>query len=156
MFSNGVPRRRSGPRPHWASWFPAVRNSGAAGGWTSASSCSNNETLTDSEDRAAISDFSFCFSSSGPRARDVSVLTETQMRKFSIIVIFLSIVAPACKQAEGPATVAKDETHVHGTPKDWKFTLPAGNAAAGRKIFVEAECHKCHEVTGEKFPDIAK
>jgi mono/diheme cytochrome c family protein len=78
------------------------------------------------------------------------------MWKFAIIVVFINIAAFACKQAEGPAKVAKDEAHVHGTPKDWKFTLPSGNVAAGRKIFIEAECHKCHEVTGEKFPDIVK
>jgi hypothetical protein len=34
--------------------------------------------------------------------------------------------------------------------------LPSGNAAEGRRLFVEAECHKCHEVIGEKFPAIVK
>jgi mono/diheme cytochrome c family protein len=34
--------------------------------------------------------------------------------------------------------------------------LPAGNAAEGRKLFVAAECHKCHEVKGETFPAVAK
>jgi mono/diheme cytochrome c family protein len=32
--------------------------------------------------------------------------------------------------------------------------LAKGDAAAGRNIFVEVECYKCHEVKGEKFPDI--
>jgi len=62
----------------------------------------------------------------------------------------------ACKQADPPAKASTEAAHVHGTPKDWKFTLPAGSAADGRKIFIEAECHKCHDVTGEKFPDIVK
>ena len=72
------------------------------------------------------------------------------------IALFLTVNLAACKQTEVPAKASSDSAHVNGTPKDWKFTLPSGNAAEGRKLFVEAECHKCHEVTGEKFPDIVK
>jgi mono/diheme cytochrome c family protein len=43
----------------------------------------------------------------------------------------------------------------HGTPKDWKFTLGKGDAAEGRKLFVEVECYKCHEIKGESFPSVA-
>jgi mono/diheme cytochrome c family protein len=43
----------------------------------------------------------------------------------------------------------------HGMPKDWKFTLANGDAAEGRKLFVEIECYKCHEVKGESFPNVA-
>jgi mono/diheme cytochrome c family protein len=73
-----------------------------------------------------------------------------------LILVFLTVVLSACKQADGPAKPTQDEAHSHGTPKDWKFTFPSGNAAEGRKLFVEAECHKCHEVTGETFPAVAK
>jgi mono/diheme cytochrome c family protein len=38
------------------------------------------------------------------------------------------------------------------TPKGWKFALPPGSAQAGRKIFADFECFKCHEVRGEAFP----
>jgi hypothetical protein len=41
-------------------------------------------------------------------------------------------------------------------PGEWKFTLPKGNASEGRKIFVELECYKCHEIKGETFPGIAR
>ena len=78
------------------------------------------------------------------------------MRLGWAIALLLTVSLAACKQTEVPAKASSDSSHVHGTPKDWKFTLPAGRAAEGRKIFVEAECHKCHEVTGEKFPDIVK
>lgn len=44
--------------------------------------------------------------------------------------------------------------HDHGTPEGWTFTLPKGDPAAGREMFVEAECYKCHEVKGEKFPSL--
>jgi sulfur-oxidizing protein SoxX len=46
--------------------------------------------------------------------------------------------------------------HDHGTPEGWKFTLPQGDAAAGRALFVEIECFKCHEVKGETFPKVAE
>lgn len=40
----------------------------------------------------------------------------------------------------------------HGVTAGWKFTLPRGDPIQGRKIFVDAECYKCHEVKGETFP----
>ncbi|MGH7855103.1 MAG: c-type cytochrome [Candidatus Binatia bacterium] len=43
----------------------------------------------------------------------------------------------------------------HAMPKDWKFTLVKGDAAAGRKLFVELECFKCHEVKGQSFPVVS-
>lgn len=43
----------------------------------------------------------------------------------------------------------------HGMPVDWKFTLPTGDPVEGRKIFVDMECYKCHEVKGETFPTVA-
>ena len=54
------------------------------------------------------------------------------MWRFTMIVIFLALMFSACKRAEEPAKTAQNAGHVHGTPKDWKFTLPAGNAADGR------------------------
>ena len=38
-----------------------------------------------------------------------------------------------------------------GDPKDWKLTLPKGNPARGRRVFVRMECYSCHEVKGERF-----
>jgi mono/diheme cytochrome c family protein len=38
------------------------------------------------------------------------------------------------------------------TPKGWKFALPPGSPEAGRKVFADFECFKCHAVHGEKFP----
>src|SRR3989338_9948011 len=40
----------------------------------------------------------------------------------------------------------------HGTPRDWKFSWPAGDAAVGREGFIKLECYTCHEVKGERFP----
>lgn len=35
------------------------------------------------------------------------------------------------------------------------FSLPAGNAMAGREAFVYMHCHECHTVVGEQFPPVA-
>lgn len=45
--------------------------------------------------------------------------------------------------------------HQHGQPKDWKFTLATGDAHEGKNLFTELQCYKCHEIKGEKFPDVA-
>lgn len=42
-----------------------------------------------------------------------------------------------------------------GVPPGWKFTLPAGNAAIGRALFVDFGCHNCHEVQGEPLPAVS-
>jgi cbb3-type cytochrome oxidase cytochrome c subunit len=39
-----------------------------------------------------------------------------------------------------------------GVPRGWRFTVPPGDPAAGRKVFVGLECFKCHSVKGESFP----
>jgi len=36
-------------------------------------------------------------------------------------------------------------------PKDWRFTLPKGDAVKGRAVFAKYECYYCHEVRGEDF-----
>jgi mono/diheme cytochrome c family protein len=69
------------------------------------------------------------------------------------LALVLSIMAMAgcareAKHSQGP------EGDQHGTPKDWKFTLAKGDAAEGRKLFVEIECYKCHEIKGENFPNV--
>ncbi|MBI2883920.1 MAG: c-type cytochrome [Candidatus Methylomirabilis oxyfera] len=38
------------------------------------------------------------------------------------------------------------------TPKGWRFSIPAGDPEAGRQVFADFECFKCHEVLGEEFP----
>jgi mono/diheme cytochrome c family protein len=73
-----------------------------------------------------------------------------------LLSIFLALTLSACKPGEEPSTASQDGAHVHGTPKDWKFTLPEGNAADGRRLFIDAECHKCHEVKGETYPAVVK
>ena len=39
-------------------------------------------------------------------------------------------------------------------PKEWKFTLPDGDASAGKAVFLSMKCYSCHalDIPGEKFP----
>lgn len=60
---------------------------------------------------------------------------------------------------EPPATIriTMDDLHAQGgVPRGWKFLMPRGDAAEGRKVFVTLECFACHEVKGEDFPQDAK
>lgn len=52
-----------------------------------------------------------------------------------------------------PIRITPEAVHANGgIPPDWRFALPPGNPQKGREIFVRVECFKCHEVTGEHFP----
>ena len=62
----------------------------------------------------------------------------------------------SCSKEKKEKEVSHQEMGVHGMSPDWKFRLPKGDPAEGRKIFVEVECYKCHEVKGEKFPAVAE
>lgn len=67
------------------------------------------------------------------------------------------VASPAQSQApSAPKRPPSGERHApHATPKGWKFTLPRGDAARGRDVFVKLECYSCHEVAGEKFPAVS-
>jgi len=52
------------------------------------------------------------------------------------------------KQDGGPMT----DKRGLATPKGWRFALPPGSPRAGRKVFADLECFKCHAVQGEEFP----
>lgn len=50
--------------------------------------------------------------------------------------------------------VTMEELHrTGGVPPGWKFRLPAGDAARGRRLFADLECYTCHAVAGEAFPE---
>ena len=83
------------------------------------------------------------------------------MRQFFLLSLLVAVIAGglfpgACSKRQKRDEAARQETAEHGMTSDWKFTLPRGDPVAGRKFFVEAECYKCHEVKGEKFPGVAE
>lgn len=54
-----------------------------------------------------------------------------------------------------PAGVRITHEQLHapgGVPRGWKFSIPPGDPAAGKKVFVTLECYKCHSIKGESFP----
>jgi mono/diheme cytochrome c family protein len=62
-----------------------------------------------------------------------------------------SIGAPA--PAAPSVRMTMEQLHaVGGVPPGWRFALPPGDAAAGRKVFVDLKCYACHAVRGEQFP----
>jgi mono/diheme cytochrome c family protein len=71
-----------------------------------------------------------------------------------LAVSLIALAGASCEKhdAAQPAAAGHGE---HAMPKDWKFTLVKGDAAAGRSLFVELECYKCHEIKGERFPDVS-
>ena len=71
-----------------------------------------------------------------------------------LYILGVSAVTVSCtKNAE--QETANRATGEH-TPPNWKFTLPPGDAVEGKKLFVESECYKCHEVKGESFPVVGE
>lgn len=71
----------------------------------------------------------------------------------TLLILGLLFTAPvACEREAQHHTGSHGEQH--GMPKDWKFTLATGDVAEGRKIFLDIECYKCHEVKGESFPNV--
>jgi len=59
-------------------------------------------------------------------------------------------------QHRKPVRITMDELHkAGGVPPGWRFTIPAGDATAGRQVFAKLECFKCHEIKGEHFPHAA-
>ena len=60
-------------------------------------------------------------------------------------------------QAPAPIRITMEQLHAQGgVPRGWKFLLPAGDAAEGRKVFTAMECYACHDVKGQEFPRESK
>jgi mono/diheme cytochrome c family protein len=68
-------------------------------------------------------------------------------------VVILSFAS--CSKERKTKEVDHQKMGEHGMTVDWKFTLPKGDPSEGRKVFVEAECYKCHEAKGETFAAVA-
>lgn len=67
-------------------------------------------------------------------------------------VLLLAVPPGVTAQARAPRTPPAGGHDGHGTPPNWRFTLPKGDPAKGRAAFEKFECYKCHEVKGERFP----
>jgi mono/diheme cytochrome c family protein len=85
-------------------------------------------------------------------------MTPQGASRIAVAVVITAVVVasePALGQqpARPPARPPAADPHAgHGTPIGWKFTLPKGNPANGRDVFVKFECYTRHQVKGEKLP----
>ncbi|MCI0548693.1 MAG: c-type cytochrome [Candidatus Rokubacteria bacterium] len=60
--------------------------------------------------------------------------------------------APGPEGGPAPRRISADELHgAGGVPPGWTFTLPPGDAATGRQVFVDHKCYVCHAIEGERF-----
>ena len=73
-----------------------------------------------------------------------------------LFVLGASLFSYSCSKREGGHEASRKESGEHGMAPDWRFSLPKGDPVEGREIFVAVECYKCHEVKGEKFPQVAE
>jgi mono/diheme cytochrome c family protein len=78
------------------------------------------------------------------------------MNRITLLAVVAIVSFTSCSKERTAAKVDHQEMGAHGMTSDWKFTLPQGDRVAGRELFVEVECYKCHEVKGAKFPAVAK
>ena len=63
----------------------------------------------------------------------------------TIIIAWALVILIACIHENKLASEAE-------TPKGWVFTLPAGDAAAGKAAFMKMQCYSCHKA--EMLPEI--
>ena len=61
--------------------------------------------------------------------------------------------APSGPGSPQSIRITMDALHAAGgVPPGWRFTLPTGDATAGRQAFVDFKCYTCHAIKGEQFP----
>ena len=48
--------------------------------------------------------------------------------------------------------LAEDKAAAPRLPENWRFTLPAGDADAGKTAFVKMDCQACHNVPDPSVP----
>jgi mono/diheme cytochrome c family protein len=73
-------------------------------------------------------------------------------RKIAAIFCLLTVASVAIFCSKSAERHAAPHSSAEHAPADWKFTLPPGDPVAGKDLFVELECYKCHEIKGENFP----
>ncbi len=68
----------------------------------------------------------------------------------SFLILVFPLFASKHTAKTSPTPARPTETH---HPKGWQFTMPKGDPAKGRAVFEKFECHYCHAIRGETFPD---
>jgi cytochrome c2 len=64
-----------------------------------------------------------------------------------------SLVVVLCLAMWADVLRAQQKAQSPHVPKGWKFSLPAGDAAAGRELVRKMECYSCHRIATGDFPE---
>jgi mono/diheme cytochrome c family protein len=78
------------------------------------------------------------------------------MHRIMLLAVMALVFFVSCSKEKTTGEADHQTMGAHGMTSDWKFKLPLGDSVAGRKLFVEVECYKCHEVKGETFPGVSE
>ena len=73
------------------------------------------------------------------------------MNRTALLAVVAILSFTSCSKERRPKEIYHEGMGAHGMPSDWKSTVSKGSLTEGRKLFVELECYKCHEVIGESF-----
>lgn len=69
----------------------------------------------------------------------------------SAMALLYLLAAMTTNEAAERGETKSVESHHH--PRNWRFTMPKGNAANGRAVFEKFACFDCHRIRGESFPE---
>ena len=74
------------------------------------------------------------------------------MKKFLLYAIVATMLAGSLVLAS--RTWAAGAPATPKVPQGWKFSLPDGDAKAGKTVFLDMKCYSCHaiDIPGEKLP----
>jgi len=78
------------------------------------------------------------------------------MYRRMLLAVLMTALFISCSKERKAKEISHQNMDVHGMPSDWKVTVSQGSPTEERKLFVEMECYKCHEIKGEKFPGVAE
>ena len=88
--------------------------------------------------------------------------TEPMRNGFAAVLLAIALAACERDRHDAPSHAARaampgprlDMTALHrtgGVPPRWRFAVPPGDVAAGRRAFADLGCPSCHHVEGERF-----
>ena len=69
----------------------------------------------------------------------------------SAMALLYLLAAMTTNEAAERGETKSVESHHH--PRNWRFTMPKGNAVNGRAVFEKFACFDCHRIRGESFPE---
>jgi len=76
-------------------------------------------------------------------------MSRITVSRFLVLLFVLTGLQGQSRAQQQPGHRVQGEMH---QPMEWRFTLPQGNPAKGREVFIKFECYSCHQVLGESFP----